>query len=105
MENKKETETDPEGLPLNRQMKPHDQVQPTSPSPLSGKPSGFIVGSTAPGHSEAPRVAVEGPKATKQSDVQEYQQPRHDSLPDVITARQVYEDDSNPDGRVSGRQR
>jgi hypothetical protein len=103
---KQEQEHDPDGVPTNnRQMsKQADEVQPTSagivptsPSPLSGKPSGFIVGSTAPGASEAPQVAVEATRAVRGNDVKEYEQPGHD-LPETISARQIQADRSNPDG-------
>lgn len=76
-------------------------IQPTSPTPLSGKPSGYMVGSTAPGASEAPQVAVESAKSPKQSAIPEYQAPAS-RLPDTISAREIYNDRSNPDGCVSG---
>jgi hypothetical protein len=99
-------EHDPDGLPTNnRQMsKQADEITPTSsgitptsPNALSGKPSGFMVGSTAPGASEAPQIAVEGPRAARGNDVKEYKQPGHD-LPETISAREIANDRSNPDG-------
>jgi hypothetical protein len=84
-----------------------DQVTETSPglkvtsaTPLSGKPSGFIVGSEGPGASEAPEVAVEAPKAARGNAVPEWK-PLPSNLPDVITAREVANDRSNPDGCVA----
>jgi hypothetical protein len=105
---KNENEVDPEGLPLDRRMKQNDQVtetssglEVTSPNALSGRPSGFMVGSTAPGASEAPQVAVESVKSPKQSAIPEYRAPAS-RLPDTISAREIYNDRSNPDGCVSG---
>lgn len=91
---------DPDGVPTgNRQMSKQasDEVTPTSPTPLSGRPSGFIVGSTAPGHSEAPMISVEAPRAERGNWVEEYPQPAS-RLPERITAREIQADRSNPDG-------
>jgi hypothetical protein len=122
---KNEKELDPEGMPVNRRLKDADPlesaekgwqvgtelahivdevtetspgVQVTSPTPLSGKPSGYMVGSTAPGASEAPQIAVEGPKAARGNAVPEYRPSVSSQLPDQISARQVQADRSNPDG-------
>jgi hypothetical protein len=111
MNMKQEEELTPEGLPLNRQMKQNDQVtetspglEVTSPNALSGRPSGFMVGQTAPGASEAPRIAVESPRAVQGNAVPEYKWPAL-NLPEQLSARQIHEDRSNPDGCSDGRQR
>jgi hypothetical protein len=104
----KEQEHDPEGLPLSRELpavRQHDQVTETSPDPLTALPQGAgIVGQSGPNQPEARAVGMEAAKSPASSSIPEYKQPLS-RLPNVITARQVYEDDSNPDGRVSGRQR
>ena len=96
----KEQEHDPEGFPINRELS-RDEVEVTSPMPLSGKPSGFIVGGTAPGASQAPEVAVEAPKAARGNSIPEYHQPDHAGLPETITAKQIQADRSNPDGCIA----
>jgi hypothetical protein len=104
-----EKEVDPEGLPLNRAMKPHDESTPTSPgirvtdpTPLVARPASYIVGQTAPGQPSAPQVAVEGSRAVQGNSVPEYKWPAL-NLPDTISAREIYLDDTNPDGRVANR--
>ena len=62
----KPEETDPEGLPIHRQLsKQADEVTPTSPG-----------------------VAVESAKSPKESGVQEYRQPAR-RLPDQISQKEV----------------
>jgi hypothetical protein len=102
-------EADPEGLPLSRQMKPHDEVQPTSPgvqvtnpTPITARPAAYQVGQSDPGQPAAPQIAVEATKPTRGNDVQEYRPSVSSRLPDVITAREVANDRSNADGCVSG---
>ena len=102
---KSNEQTDPEGLPLDRELsKQADEVQPTSsgitptsPTPLTARPAGFIVGSEGPGQPAAPEISVQAPKAARGNDVKEYKQPTHD-LPETISARQIYNDRSNADG-------
>lgn len=99
---------DPEGLPLDLKLSKQasDEVTPTgsgvvptSPTPLTARPSGYLVGSEAPGHSTAPESKVEGTRSSSQPSVQEYKAPVS-RLPDSISARDVYNDRTNPDGRV-----
>jgi hypothetical protein len=107
----KNEELDPEGKPIGRPMRQQDEVSetsagvtPTSPSPLSGKPSALKLDQVNdPGAVNAPRVAVESSKSPRGDGIPEWKPPVGSRLPEVITAREVFEDDSNCDGRVSGR--
>jgi hypothetical protein len=85
--------------------KVNDEVTPTgsgitetSPTPLAARPAAFIVGGTGPGQPSAPTIAV---KATTQGGISEYA-PRPSRLPEQISARQITNDDSNPDGCAEG---
>lgn len=75
----------------------HD-LEPTSPTPLSGsgKPSGLLVNSEAPGHTTAPEVRVESAALPKEQG-SEYKAPPS-RFPERITAKEVQADRSNPDG-------
>ncbi|MGA7557857.1 MAG: hypothetical protein WBV60_11060 [Terriglobales bacterium] len=102
---------DPDGVPTNnRQMKQNDQVtetsagvEVTSPTPLSGKPAAYQVGQSDPGQPAAPLIAVEAPKSQRSNAIPEYRPSVSSRLPDTISARDVYNDDSNCDGRIAGR--
>jgi hypothetical protein len=80
----------------------HD-VEETSATPLPGRPAAYQVGQSDPGQPEAPSIAVEAAKTatTREPErgnaIPEYRQPAH-NLPDQISAREVYDDASNPDG-------
>jgi hypothetical protein len=72
-------------------------LEVTSPNALSGKPSGYLVGSGAPGHVTAPESKVEGTRSSAQSAIPEYRHPPS-RLPEQISAREIANDRSNPDG-------
>jgi hypothetical protein len=79
----------------------HDEVEVTSPSPLTGKPAGVKVDEVDdPGAVNAPQIAVESAKSPASTSVPEYKQPLS-RLPDQISARQIQADRSNPDGCVA----
>jgi len=99
-------ETDPEGLPIHRRLSNQGDeiaptssgITPTSPTPLTARPSGAgAVGQSDPGQPAAREVAVESAKSPAKSAIPEYRAPAS-RLPEVITARQVANDRSNPDG-------
>jgi hypothetical protein len=107
---KNEKEVDPDELETS------PGLQVTSPNALVAKPAGYIVGSEGPGQPPAPTIAVEAPTtatarvpevggesafgmnaAPERGGVVEYRQPAT-RLPDAISAREIANDRSNPDG-------
>jgi hypothetical protein len=95
----------------------HDATE-TSPTALTGKPAGYIVGSEGPGQPAAPTIAVESPTTTtarvpevggesafgmnakpeRGDAIPEYRQPLS-RLPETIDASNDF---SNPDGCAEG---
>jgi hypothetical protein len=105
MSTQSKEELDPEGMPINRQLTKQRDVEPTSsgitptsPSPLTARPAGYLVGSSGPGQPQAPAVAAESPRAVQGNSVPEYRPTALSRLPEQISARELANDRSNPDG-------
>lgn len=105
---KNEKETDPDGLPLDRKLsKQADEIMPTStgitptsPTPLTGKPSGLKVDDVDdPGATNAPKIAMEAPKAARGNSIPEHRGADLSQLPETIDASRDF---SNPDGCAEG---
>jgi hypothetical protein len=99
-------EVDPEGIPVSRKMSNQQDeatetsagITPTSPTPLTARPAGYIVGSEAPGQPTAPMVSVEASQGQRTNSIPEYRAPAS-RLPETIDASR---DLSNPDGCAEG---
>jgi hypothetical protein len=83
----------------------HDEVEVTSPNSLTAPPQGAgAVGQRDPGQPAAREVPIEPAKSPAANPITEYKQPMS-RLPERITAREIQDDRSNPDGRISEVQR
>jgi hypothetical protein len=112
MNMRQQGELDPEGKPIGREMRPVQQdevtetssgIVPTSPSPLTGRPAALKLDQVDdPGAVNAPRIAVQATKGEGKNTVKEYVPSVVSRLPETISAREIYNDRSNPDGCVSG---
>lgn len=133
MNTRDEVKHDPEGLPLNnRQMRDQEEVllagaEAGGEAAEAGAEGGAEAGAEA---SEAEGGGGGGGQEKKEEQTtmgnpistiigglragweaghdpvftgDQYKQPAHPGLPETISAREVYLDDSNADGRVSGR--